>query len=149
MIVYRITKQKWAKDLSGKGAEKVGGRWNTKGNPVLYTSSTSSLSILELLVHLDYDLIPNDLVIVQLEIPEDSIQKVTEKELPKNWRANPSPDKLKELGAGWIKENKHLALQVPSAVNPLESNLILNVAHLLYEKISVLRHDLIQLDTRL
>jgi len=149
MIVYRVAKQKWAKDLSGKGAEKAGGRWNVKGNAVLYTSSTSSLSILELLVHLDYDLLPNDLVIVQLEIPEDSIHTITEKQLPKDWRVNPSPDTLKGLGSKWIAEKQHLVLQVPSAVNPLEFNLIVNVAHPLHERVTVLRSDLIELDTRL
>ncbi|HVS77374.1 MAG TPA: RES family NAD+ phosphorylase, partial [Steroidobacteraceae bacterium] len=39
-------------DLLGKGAERTGGRWNRKGTPMLYCSSTIALACLETLVHL-------------------------------------------------------------------------------------------------
>ena len=32
MIVFRLSKAQFANDLSGKGAELVGGRWNSRGN---------------------------------------------------------------------------------------------------------------------
>ena len=37
MIVFRLSKAQFANDLSGKGAELVGGRWNSRGNAMLYT----------------------------------------------------------------------------------------------------------------
>lgn len=149
MIVYRISKEKWAKDLSGLGAEKAGGRWNPRGIPVLYTSINSSLAILELLVHMDYDLLPNDMVLARINIPDGSIKELTEVDLPKNWRDNPAPDSLKELGRGWVKANKQLALKVPSAVNPIEHNYILNVDHPLFSRVMVDKTALTQLDNRL
>lgn len=149
MIVYRISKRKWAKDLSGLGAENAGGRWNPKGIPVLYTSVNSSLAILELLVHLDHDLLPDDLVITRIHIPDGSIKQISGKELPKNWRDNPAPDSLKVLGEGWAKANAHLAFRVPSAVNPLEHNYILNVKHPLFSQVSVDKSAITQLDSRL
>ena len=74
MIVFRIAKKKWIKDLSGTGAKLTGGRWNPKGYPVIYCAATSSLAILEKLVHVDFDLLPDDLYIAELEIPDVNIE---------------------------------------------------------------------------
>jgi len=41
-----------AHDLSGKGAEQTGGRWNRKGTPLIYTSVSRALACLETVVHL-------------------------------------------------------------------------------------------------
>ncbi|MBK8348315.1 MAG: RES family NAD+ phosphorylase [Saprospiraceae bacterium] len=51
MEVYRITREKYAADLTGEGARLYGGRWNRPGVAALYTSEARSLAILELLVH--------------------------------------------------------------------------------------------------
>ena len=52
MIIFRISKEKWIKDLRGTGAKIAGGPWNPKEIPVLYCASTSSLAILKESVHL-------------------------------------------------------------------------------------------------
>jgi RES domain-containing protein len=39
-------------DLSGKGAEKTGGRWNRRDTPVIYASGSIALAYLETIVHL-------------------------------------------------------------------------------------------------
>ncbi|MBZ9729905.1 RES domain-containing protein [Salegentibacter sp. JZCK2] len=149
MIVYRIAKKKWIKDLSGTGAKITGGRWNPKGFPVLYCASTSSLAILEKLVHVDFDLLPNDLYIAEIEIPENSIHELRLKDLPKNWNKYPGPDKLKLLGENWILENKYLVLRVPSAVNPNETNYLINVDHPDDSKIKIRKTYPFEVDERL
>ena len=53
MKVYRLTRSEYSYDLSGFGASISGGRWNYPGEFILYTAQTSSLSILEALVHLN------------------------------------------------------------------------------------------------
>lgn len=148
MIVYRIAKKKRAKDLSGVGAKLTGGRWNPKGIPLLYCASTSSLAILEKLVHLDFDLLPNDLYISEFDIPNNSIKKVGVKELPKNWNNYPSPDILKEIGKKWIEENSYLALEIPSAVNPNEMNYLINVIHPLFKKVKIVKSYLFLVEDR-
>ena len=87
------------------------------------------MAILEKLIHVDFDLLPDDLYITELEIPKNSIQRLRLKDLPKDWNKYPGPDKLKMLGKDWIKANKDLILQVPSAVNPNEKNFLINVDH--------------------
>ncbi|SKB39448.1 RES domain-containing protein [Salegentibacter holothuriorum] len=149
MIVYRIAKKKWIKDLSGTGAKITGGRWNPKGFPVLYCASTSSLAILEKLVHVDFDLLPNDLYIAEIEIPDNSIQKLRLKDLPKDWNKYPAPDKIKFLGKDWIMANKYLILQVPSAVNPNEMNFLINVDHPDSGKIKIRKNYPFEIDDRL
>lgn len=149
MIVYRIAKKNRIKDLSGTGAKLTGGRWNPKGFPVLYCASTSSLAILEKLVHVDFDLLPDDLYIAELEIPENSIQQIKPKDLPKDWNKYPGPDKLKMLGKNWIMESKFLILQVPSAVNPNEVNYLINLLHQDSEKIQVKKIYPFEIDDRL
>lgn len=84
MKVYRLTKRKYANDLTGQGAKVVGGRWNSKGNSILYTASSVSLALLEVLVHLPvYSNL--DFVIVEIEIPDDLIvSKLDSSILPTN-----------------------------------------------------------------
>lgn len=140
MIVFRIAQKKYIDDLSGKGAKLFGGRWNYKGNPVLYCASTSSLAILEILVHTDIDLLPNlNLYIAELYIPDNSFKTITEDELPQNWKSFPAPDKLKSIGHQWIEKNEFLNLGVPSAVNPLEWNFMLNCKHTEFQEVKTIR----------
>lgn len=149
MIVFRIAKKNRIKDLSGTGAKLTGGRWNPKGYPVLYCASTSSLAILETLVHVDFDLLPDDLYIAELEIPENSIQTLKSIDIPQDWNKYPAPDKLKILGKDWILRNKYLILQVPSAVNPNETNYIINVSHQDFDKIAIKKVYPFKIDGRL
>ena len=149
MIAYRITKKKWIKDLSGTGAKLTGGRWNPKGFPVLYCASTSSLAILEKIVHVDFDLLPDDLFIAELELPEDSIEELTLEDLPKHWNKYPGPDILKSLGKKWLMENKYLILKVPSAVNPNEANYLINIDHTDANKIKIKKTYPFEIDNRL
>lgn len=149
MIVYRIAKKEYIEDLSGNGAKRTGGRWNLKGIPILYCASTSSLAILEKLVSIDMDLLPEDLCIAVLEIPKSKILKIPEEELPKNWNHYPSPDALKSIGKSWIELGDFCALQIPSAVNFMESNYLINVKHPLMEKIKIKEVTPFRIDNRL
>ena len=60
MIVYRLCKSIYKKDLSGKGAEIAGGRWNSKGYAILYTSESRSLCTAEIAVHTPLGNVPAD-----------------------------------------------------------------------------------------
>ena len=129
MLVYRIVKsEERAADLSGKGAYLVGGRWNSPGVYALYTSEHESLCLLELMVHLDEEDLPEDLYLMEIEIqPSAKLLELTEDEMPHNWRL-PENIQLKEMGDALLVE-KNLGFIAPSAVMPTGKNIILNPRH--------------------
>ena len=61
MIVYRLSKSKYSADLSGKGAEKAGGRWNSKGVAMVYTSASRALCTAEVAVHVPLGIVTDRL----------------------------------------------------------------------------------------
>jgi len=88
MIVYRLSKSAWKNDLSGRGAEVTGGRWNSKGVPVLYTSSSRALCMVEIAVHTPMGLLPTDYFMLGIDIPDTCpIEIISEKDLPRGWES--------------------------------------------------------------
>ncbi|MGH7857478.1 MAG: RES family NAD+ phosphorylase [Candidatus Binatia bacterium] len=151
MPVWRICARRHARAAySGAGAKLTGGRWNPRGTAVVYTSATLSLAALELLVHLDPDTLPDDLVAVPAEIPDSvAIDRLEERTLPRDWRSYPAPDALADLGLGWIKAGKFAVLAVPSVVVPKERNYLLNPGHSDFAKIRIGDAEWFHLDPRL
>jgi RES domain-containing protein len=142
MKVYRITKNKFIDYiLHGIGAKISGNRWNSVGIPMVYTAENSSLAMLEILVHLDRDLIPNDFVLVSLEIPNSSIQNKSRNSL--------NLEGSKKYGDDWINSSKSLILKVPSAINPRDYNYLINPLHPDIIKIKVDKIEELNFDLRL
>src|ERR1700743_3204119 len=101
MLVYRIAKSaERAKDISGFGSFKFGGRWNSKGTYMLYTSMNSSLAYLENLVHFDESNFPPNLYIATIEIPGIPFYQLPANEYPASWQAHDNLEN-KLLGDGW------------------------------------------------
>lgn len=148
MLVYRITGNKYADDLTGSGAAMFGGRWNKKGSPVLYTGENKEIALLETLVHTPAMLIPK-LDIFTLEIPDSSITEIEISDLPDNWKVYPAPTILSEIGQRWIEEGKTIALKVPSCIIYSAHNYILNCRHPEYAKVRLLERRNFEFDSRL
>ena len=127
--VFRIVTQRRAADaFSGEGARLYGGRWNPKGTPVVYTASTRSLAMLEMLVQ-DQPLRAR-YVVITAGIPLSvRIERVTISTLPRDWSAPGRIDELRRIGADWISRARTAVLRLPSAVVPSECNYLLNPAH--------------------
>ena len=51
MILHRFAHRKYAHDISGTGSKLKGGRWNSVGLAVVYSSERISLSLLEVLAN--------------------------------------------------------------------------------------------------
>jgi RES domain-containing protein len=147
--VWRLCKRRQAA-FDGEGARRAGGRWNRRGTAVVYTSETLSLAALELFVHCDPTLLPDDLVAIESEIPEGlAIRRVDAAPLPRDWRRYPAPEALAAIGSDWANGLATAALSVPSAVVLRERNVLLNPAHPDFRKIRVGRPEPFSLDARL
>ncbi|MBN7812529.1 RES family NAD+ phosphorylase [Algoriphagus sp. H41] len=148
MQVYRLTKSKYAGDISGTGAAINPGRWNRKGSPVLYTGINPEIALLETIVHLPPMLSPV-LDMLTLEIPDDSTLTLQDSDLPANWSDYPAPTILSEIGQRWIENGKQLALQVPSCIIKTSSILVLNCQHPKYREVKIVERTPFPLDPRL
>jgi len=152
MLVFRIAKtENRARDLSGYGSFRYGGRWNGKGTYMVYTSMNSSLAYLESLVHFDESFFLPELFIASIQLPDDEklMYPLPDKNHPKNWLL---PENLenKLMGDRWMTEAKYPAIRVRSAVNPLEYNFLLNPLFPGYgDLVRIQSVEAIKTDTRL
>jgi RES domain-containing protein len=150
MIVYRICKSVYANDISGSGARLVGGRWNSKGVPVIYTSGTRSLAVLEVLVHIPAAMVPQDYVIVSILIPDNlAAEEIQWKQLKSEIDKSGIHANFSKLGNEWVKKMNTSILKVPSIVVKDEFNYIINPLHPKSKEIKIIEQKLFSFDARL
>jgi RES domain-containing protein len=129
MILYRITREKYAHDLSGRGGLLSSARWHDHV-PVIYASVNSSTAILEVLVHLQPEEIHNDLVIMSIIIPDTTVSEELDiTQLPAGWNNYPAPAILRRIGNAWLTSKSALLLYIPSVIDPLAKNVLINPLH--------------------
>lgn len=150
MIVFRLSKCIYSGDNSGKGAERSGGRWNSKGIAVLYTSESRALCTTEIAVHTGLGIIPLDYCLVTIEIPDEcKITQIEINNLKQGWSAFPHTISTQILGDQFAQENKFLVMKVPSAVVPGDFNYIVNPYHKDFHKIKIVKTEPFSFDKRL
>jgi RES domain-containing protein len=152
MLLHRIAKSKYIRDLSGEGARRSGGRWNYQGIPVIYTSDSTALATLETLVHLQLNLIPLNLSSITLNLPDNlSITKLNPQDLPVDWHYYPAPITLAKIANRWIEKQESVALSVPSSILPEseDRNYILNPRYQDFNFITIVRVSPYTYDSRL
>jgi len=129
MILYRIAREKYARDLSGRGGLLTAARWHNH-LPVIYSSVQSSTCILEKLVHLKLGEIHHDLQLIEMEVPESASNLLVDpQDLPVNWNTYPAPRTLARIGNAWLAAKSSFLLYVPSVVDPLARNVLINPLH--------------------
>lgn len=130
MKAWRIAKAKRAADLSGMGAAIEGGRWNDAEVPAVYLGLSPAICCLETFVHqARRPVFP--MKITELELPDDPAFYLEPdvKSLPPGWALLPADRPSMAFGTAWLRSGSHLGLIVPSAVMPLERNIVLNPLH--------------------
>ena len=148
MIVYRLCRKAHAGDLSGRGAELNGGRWNGKGMAVVYTSASRALCLVEIMVHMPAGIIPKDFYLVSVSIPDNSIITIDSKDLPDNWSKNPVPASTQKIGNAFITGQEALVLKVPSAIVKDEWNYLINPSHKDFKKVKIVDTEAFSFDGR-
>lgn len=150
MLVYRIAKSKYAKDISGKGAERYGGRWNSKGRPILYTSDSRALAMAEVLAHIPHGLISVEFCIISIFLPDAAkIKNISEKNLETGWDNIPHGDSTQKIGDEFLIANKFLAMQVPSVIVKGDFNYLINPNHIDFKKVKIRTIKSFSFDDRL
>lgn len=150
MIVYRISKCKYIKDLSGYGAYREGGRWNSAGQYVIYSSQSIALSMLEVLVHFQAHFGPINFCLLTLAIEDSMIETFDKKNLPIGWNQYAYIKATQNIGDKFLQSNKKISLQVPSGIIEQESNFLLNPRHPQFnQKVKIVSVQEIKIDKRL
>jgi RES domain-containing protein len=127
---WRILKtSRAATAFDGEGARLHGGRWNSPGTAVVYTSESLSLAVLELLVHLQATRLLGSYCSIAVDFDDALVDAVEAAALPRGWTRYPAPSALQEIGDQWVAGRRSVVLRVPSAVVPGESNFLLNPGH--------------------
>jgi RES domain-containing protein len=134
-----------ATDLSGGGARACGGRWNSKGTPVVYAATTVALATLETLAHLGGNIAIRNAFLVRIAVPASvwkSRQTLTADELAPTWLAEPPGSTSIDAGNAWLAKRACALLLVPSVIVPEEYNVLINPLHPLANKLTaaVVRH---------
>jgi RES domain-containing protein len=127
---WRILKSRHASTaFDGEGARLYGGRWNSPGTPMVYTSSTISLAVLEVLVHLQKANLLSSYSLISAGFDDALVERLDHSRLPDGWRAYPAPSELQRIGEEWAQSQRSAVLEVPSVIVELEINYLLNPAH--------------------
>jgi RES domain-containing protein len=119
MELWRLCRRPYA-DLTGEGARRRGGRWNSPGRAVVYLAEHPALAALELRVHLDlpFELLPADFVLMRVALPDAVIG-----------RQDTIPPVTVATGDTWLTDARSAALRVPSVLIPHAWNVLLNPRH--------------------
>lgn len=150
MIVYRLAKARFSRELSGKGAEKSGGRWNSRGVSMIYTSDSRALCTTEVAVHVPLGILPSDFKIISIEIPDHiKILVLPLSKLPTDWKSIPHSGSTQEIGDDFIKKNKAAVIKVPSAVVPGDFNFLFNPNHRDFLQINIKKIEDFAFNSRL
>ncbi len=148
MRAYRLVGTRFPDGLSPEGARLNGGRWNSKGVPVLYCATSESLAMLELRVHAPHPY-PRDRLRFVIEVPDDAVHEVPVTALPRGWNTLPPSPASKRFGDEWVAAGSSLGLLVPSIIAPEERNLLMKPAHARFSEVRVLKKSRVHMDMRL
>jgi len=134
--------------FDGEGAWRFGGRWNSRGTRMIYTSGTLSLAALETLVHLNPP-VAFKYVAIPVEFDEALLETFATSDLPADWNEEPPPPSTAEIGDRWVNESRSPVLELPSVIIPAEPNYLLNPAHPEFKRIRIGKPVRFSFDPRL
>lgn len=118
-----------AADLSGAGAKNTGGRWNSAGLAVTYSSTSIALAVHETIVHLRSASLPLNRYLVRIDVPDEVWTARQVLAPPVGWVALPAGMASVQAGDAWLRGKASALLVVPSVIVPEESNVLINPAH--------------------
>jgi RES domain-containing protein len=135
MQLWRIAKntaQYPANDMTGGGAKAVGGRWNSKGLAVVYSSPSVALAMLETLAHIGDDIAARNRLLIRIDVPDavwDKRKVLDVGSLDPTWLSEPPGMASIAAGDKWLRLGDSALLLVPSVIVAEECNVLINPLH--------------------
>lgn len=150
LTVWRLTHERHARSaFSGEGARQHGGRFNSPGTPVVYTSENLPLALVETLTGLERFAQLRRYVFFRSRLPTRMVSSLSEDELPNGWDRHPPPAPAQQIGDRWASRKTSVALRVPSVVVPYSHTYLLNPSHPAFEEVEVGEGESMPVDRRL
>lgn len=132
LAVWRITQDRYRDAaFTGEGARRHGGRFNSVGRPLVYTSESPALAVLDLMANLDTygPGLLQHYVVISATVDVRHVRRLSPNSLPPDWRAFPHAPATRTIGDQWLDDEASLMLAVRSAVLPRAWNYLVNPAH--------------------
>lgn len=134
-IVWRIARHTTLgnpTDMSGEAAKDNGGRWNSIGSAVVYSSTTIALAALETLTRFSNADTARNSFLVRVEVPYEIWRKrktTPAASLPVTWLSIPAAPTSIDFGDAWLAARSEAIMLVPSVIIPEEFNVMINPRH--------------------
>ena len=135
VTLWRIaaeTREYKADDLSGTGAAKGPGRWNSAGEYIVYTGSSIAIAVLETAAHIPTTGLPLNRFLVRISVPQAlwDVRQITDlAALDPAWNAIPAGRASIDHGSTWYRARTSALLVVPSVIVPEEAAVLINAGH--------------------
>ncbi|MCX6230349.1 MAG: RES family NAD+ phosphorylase [Bacteroidetes bacterium] len=150
MEIYRLSREKFATPLSGKGSAIKGARWNSIGIELIYAAANKSLAMAEVAVHFTFATLPEDYMMITIFVPDDiQIFEVSEPDLPYDWKDFPHPNSTQRFGDNFVLENKFCILKIPSVVTKGVYNYLINPNHKDFASLKIIGIEKFPFDKRI
>ncbi len=147
MLLYRIVLNKYSESLYASG---LPGRWNKRGELVIYTAASAEIALIENMAHRmgQGGFMRNEFSCMEIDVPDTSLQVIQKSALPTEWGSASPYSHTNALGSAWYHTRESLLLQVPSAPAPTGINYLINTTHPLFKKVSIVKSYSYPIDYR-
>ena len=116
---------------------------------MVYVSEHLSLPVLEVLVHVRVDQVRITFHAFEITIPDALVEVVRDEQLPRSWDGAAIARATREFGQTWAREQRSVALSVPSVIVRQERNVLLNPLHPDFGKLKIAHPARFRFDERL
>jgi RES domain-containing protein len=109
-------------DLEGKGGLNFASRWNHVGQTIVYTADHPSTALLEILVNVDFEDLPETYQLLKISIPDEAPIKIAK--LKANWQKD--VQYTRDFWSNFCAKSTEIILKVPSVITPYTYNYLIN-----------------------
>lgn len=116
------------------------GAWNHAGVACRYAVANAAMCLVEKEMVKRFRMLPAHARIIELDVPDDSIEYFPEDELPEGW--DNSKDRLvaRDFGTAFLRRTDKLLLAFPSSTLHREWIYVINLLHPLAKRIRIVDH---------